>query len=85
MTCVVPPFTSDNDIKSNISYTVRAPGPDLTDELLTLNVKPNPSFGDNAIAKTSLSEGELLTITVSACMLTCTNMHFNISCHRALT
>ena len=68
MICVIPPFEV-NGLPPNISYTIQvgaAPGPDLTDERLTLDVKPNPVFAEDGSA---IEEGEsgLLTIRVSQC------------------
>ena len=45
MKCVVPNITIAG--MANISYTVRigaAPGPDLTGDVLTLDLRPNPVF-----------------------------------------
>ena len=44
---------SEADTQTNISYTIyagNAPGPDLTDENLTLNLLPNPEFAEDGSA-----------------------------------
>ena len=69
MTCVVPNFTSTVIGLKNISYTIRvgaAPGPDLTNEVLTLDMKPNPVFAEDGSAIADSQLGSLLFITVSA-------------------
>ena len=63
---MIPEFEI-NGLPSNISYTIEvgaAPGPNLTDERLTLDVRPNPVFAEDGSA---IDEGEsgLLTIVVS--------------------
>ena len=82
MICVIPPFEV-NGLPSNISYTIQvgaAPGPNLTDGRLTLDVRPNPMFAtdgraiiDNEIVA---GEGGLLTIRVSQCP----SYHCTVSC-----
>ena len=69
MTCVVPDFASRDTGRMNISYTIRvgvAPGPDLTNEALTLDTKPNPVFAEDgrAIADNQFPGG-LIALTVS--------------------
>ena len=66
MICVIPEFEV-NGLPPNISYTIEvgaAPGPNLTDGRLTLDVRPNPVFAEDGSA---IDEGEsgLLTIVVS--------------------
>ena len=65
---MIPEFEV-NGLPSNISYTIEvgaAPGPNLTDGRLTLDVRPNPVFAEDGSA---IDEGEsgLLTIVVSQC------------------
>ena len=79
MICVIPPFEV-NGLPPNISYTIQvgaAPGPDLTNGRLTLDVKSNPVFAEDGSA---IDEGEsgLLTIVVSQCPCT-------VSCDDHLT
>ena len=69
MTCVVPDFASRVTRLKNISYTIRvgaAPGPDLTNGALTLDMKPNPVFSEDGSAIADSEVGGLLFITVSA-------------------
>ena len=68
---MIPEFTI-NGQPPNISYTVQvgaAPGPDLTDGRLTLDVRPNPVFAEDGSAiddnEIIIGEGELLTLRVS--------------------
>ena len=71
--CTLPSFTmSRPELKSNISYTLKygaAPGPDLTVEALTINMRPNPVFAEDGsgLSPTEFSSGTggLLRITVS--------------------
>ena len=72
--CILPSFTrQDSELRSNVSYTVRfgaAPGPDLTVEELTINMRPDPFFEEDGTALFSSTEfepgvGGLLRITVS--------------------
>ena len=77
MICVIPQFTI-NGQPSNISYTIQvgaAPGPDLTDGRLTLDVKPNPVFAEDGSAIDE-GESEFLTIRVSQCP----SYHCTVSC-----
>ena len=63
---MLPPFEV-NGLPPNISYTVQvgaAPGPDLTNGRLTLDVKPNPVFAEDGSA-VDKGESGLLTIRVS--------------------
>ena len=70
--CTLPSFTTSGpELKSNISYTLKygaAPGPDLTVEALTINMRPNPVFaeGGSALSPTEFLSGTggLLRITV---------------------
>ena len=71
MTCVLPNFTASG-LPTNISYTIRvgaAPGPDLTNEDLTLNTQADPVFITDGSAledsEISTGEGGLLKIKVS--------------------
>ena len=71
MICVIPEFEV-NGLPSNISYTIEvgaAPGPNLTDGRLTLDVKPNPVFAEDGSAiddnEIAAGEGGLITIEVS--------------------
>ena len=71
MTCVLPNFTASG-LPTNISYTIRvgeAPGPDLTNEDLTLNAKDDPVFltDGSALADSAIFTGEdsLLILTVN--------------------
>ena len=71
MTCVLPNFTA-SVLPTNISYTIRvgaAPGPDLTNEDLTLNARVDPVFLTDGSAledsEISTGEGGLLKIKVS--------------------
>ena len=73
MTCVVPnitSFTSSVSGLKNISYTIRvgaAPGPDLTNGALTLDMKPNPVFTEDGSAiEDNQFSGGLLTLIVSS-------------------
>ena len=73
MICVIPPFEV-NGLPSNISYTIEvgaAPGPNLTDGRLTLDVRPNPVFAEDGSAiddnEIAAGEGGLITIRVSQC------------------
>ena len=53
MTCVTPSFTSAAGLPANISYIIRAgyaPGPDLTNEALTLQAVPDPVFATDGSA-----------------------------------
>ena len=71
--CTLPSFkTSGPELKSNISYTLKygaAPGPDLTVEALTINIRRNPVFAEDgsALSPTEFLSGTggLLRITVS--------------------
>ena len=85
---MIPPFEVDG-LPPNISYTIQvgaAPGPDLTIERLTLDVKPNPVFAEDGSA---IDEGEsgLLTIRVSRCpSYRCTvSCDDNLTAHRVPT
>ena len=63
---MIPPFEV-NGLPPNIGYTIQvgaAPGPDLTDERLTLAVKPDPVFAEDGNAIEVLEIG-LLAIRVS--------------------
>ena len=69
MKCIVPNITLSE--QANISYTVRigaAPGPDLTREELTLDLRPNPVFAEDgsALESNELTGGgtTILRITV---------------------
>ena len=72
--CTLPSFkTSGSELKSNISYTLKygaAPGPDLTVEALTINMRPDPVFAEDgsALSPTEFLSGVggLLRITVRA-------------------
>ena len=68
---MIPEFEV-NGLPSNISYTIEvgaAPGPNLTDGRLTLDVRPNPVFAEDGRAiddnEIATGEGGLLTIVVS--------------------
>ena len=68
---MIPEFEV-NGLPSNISYTIEvgaAPGPNLTDGRLTLDVTPNPVFAEDGRAiddnEIATGEGGLLTIVVS--------------------
>lgn len=69
LTCIVP-YTPTSQIMSNISYTVMyglAPGPDITMDLLVLQVRPNPVFdeeGDAFVSTTSFSPGSGAPLTL---------------------
>ena len=70
---MIPEFEV-NGLPSNISYTIEvgaAPGPNLTDGRLTLDVRPNPVFTEDGSAiddnEISAGEGGLLTIIVFQC------------------
>ena len=73
MACVIPSFMSDTQLPTNVSYTIQvgdAPGPDLTNEALTLSVVPDPIFARHGSAIVGGSEhtigsGALLVINVS--------------------
>ena len=67
---MIPEFEV-NGLPSNISYTIEvgaAPGPNLTDGRLTLDVRPNPVFAEDGSAiddnEIAAGEGGLLTIIV---------------------
>ena len=69
MKCLVPSINISEQV--NISYTVRigaAPGPDLTREELTLDLRPNPVFAEDgsALENSEFTPGEttILRITV---------------------
>ena len=71
LTCTAPMFNT-TELLANISYTVRvgnAPGPDLTNSPLTLDVQPNPVFAEDGTAivnrEHAIGEEFLLTIIVS--------------------
>ena len=71
MTCVLPNYTASG-LPTNISYTIRvgaAPGPDLSNEDLTLNTRADPVFITDGSAledsEISTGEGGLLKIKVS--------------------
>ena len=71
--CTLPSFTvSGPELKSNISYTLKygaAPGPDLTVEALTINMRPDPVFAEDGSALSPTvffsGRGGLLRINVS--------------------
>ena len=73
MACVIPSFMSATQLPTNVSYTIRvgdAPGPDLTNEALTLKMVPDPIFATDGSAIVGGSEhtvgsGALLVINVS--------------------
>ena len=73
MACVIPSFMSDTQLLTNVSYTIQvgdAPGPDLTNEALTLSVVTDPIFATDGSAIVGGSEhtigsGALLVINVS--------------------
>ena len=69
--CLTPSFPSLEDPVSNVTYTIRmenAPGPDLTLENLTLEVRLNPVFAEDGSAiednELTIGEGSLLTLMV---------------------
>ena len=77
--CVVPNFTRlDSELlMRNISYTVKygaAPGPDLTVDELTIDVRQNPFFEEDgsALSQSEFTPGVfgLLRITVSIILIT---------------
>ena len=64
---------SEADTLTNISYTIyagNAPGPDLTDKNLTLNLFPNPEFAVDGSALEDnhyiIGKSSWLTLKVSA-------------------
>ena len=73
MICVIPGFMSATQLPTNVSYTIQvgdAPGPDLTNEALTLSVVPDPIFATDGSAIVGDSEhiiglDALLVINVS--------------------
>ena len=91
MTCVLPNFTASG-LPTNISYTIRvgaAPGPDLTNEDLTLNARVDPVFltDGSALADSEISAGEdsLLTLRVSRAVTVLIVSTHSPSLCRALT
>ena len=66
--CLAPSFPS---LESNVSYTIQlgnAPGPDLTLEDLTLEVRLNPVFAEDGTAivnnELTIGEGTFLILKV---------------------
>ena len=69
MACVIPSFMSTTQLPTNVSYTIRvgdAPGPDLTNEALTLSVVPDPIF--TTVESAIVGDSEVLIINVSPCL-----------------
>ena len=71
LVCSTPSFPSLKDPVSNVTYTIRmgnAPGPNLTLENLTLEVRLNPMFAEDGSAimnnQLTIGEGSLLTLMV---------------------
>ena len=69
MACVIPSFMSATQLPTNVSYTIQvgdAPGPDLTNEALTLSVVPDPIFA--TVESAIVGDSEVLIINVSPCL-----------------
>ena len=66
MTCVVPAFNSSSEL-TNVSYTIvvgNAPGPDLSQETLTLQTAADPFFAEDD-STYIIGSKSLLTLQVS--------------------
>ena len=79
LVCIVPAFTaasSSSETRSNISYTVKfgaAPGPDLTDTMLTLDLRPDPVFAEDgsALERREFPAGEESVLRISVSISHC--------------